>query len=132
MPKPPGKLSRQRTSVRPRMKRNPRRRKRQAYAPWRKRRNVRRANPVRETKTRSGEEVFDTFTGAVSDVEGIDHPNRTTGPHQGKLTFWPTANTAGIGGIVRVIPPILPYSYATRSHRRAYDRILRIRKIYET
>ena len=104
MPKPPSKLTRQSTRVRQRMKRNPARRKRQAYAPFRKRKNVRRANPVRETKTRSGEEVFDTFTSAVSDVEGIDHPNRTTGPHQGKLTFWPTASSPGIGGIVRVIP----------------------------
>ena len=102
MPKKP--LARQTTVVRSRMKRNPRRRKRQAYAPFRKRKNVRRANPVRETKTRSGEEVYDTFTSAVQALEGIDQPNATTGAHGGKLPFNPTNHTAGIGGIVRVIP----------------------------
>ena len=85
-------------------KRAPARRKRAYYAPNRKRRNVRRGNPIRETKTRSGEEVFEKFTSATSDVEGIDHPNRTTGPHGGRLTFWPTNSSPGIGGIVRVIP----------------------------
>ena len=79
---PKGPLVRQRTNVRarPRMKPNPARRKRVYYRKGKKRLNVRRGNPIRETKTRSGEEVFDTFTSAVSDVEGIDHPNRTIRP----------------------------------------------------
>ncbi len=101
---PKGPLVRQRTNVRSRMKKNPIRRKRVYYRKGKKRLNVRRGNPIRETKTRSGEEVYDIFTTAIQGLEGIDAPNATTGAHGGRLPFNPTAHTAGIGGIVRVIP----------------------------
>lgn len=106
MPPPvPKRLTRQRTNVqRRRMKRHPVRRKRAYYRKGKKRLNVRRGNPIRETKTRSGEEVYDNFDASVRGLEGVDEPNATTGAHGGRLHFWPTAMTNGIGGIVRVIP----------------------------
>lgn len=106
----PGKLTRQTTYVRPnrkppgRFKRAPVRRKQSYYRKGKKKLNVRRGNPIRETKTRSGEEVFNEMVTSVIGLEGVDHPNRTTGAHGGRLHFWPTAMTNGLGGIVRVIP----------------------------
>lgn len=106
MPAPamPKRLTRQTTHVRRRYKKAPARRKRVYYRRGKKRLNVRRGNPIRETKTRSGEEVYDGFDASVRGLEGVDEPNATTGAHGGRLHFWPTAMTNGIGGIVRVIP----------------------------
>ena len=78
--------------------------KRNFYRKGKKQLNVRRGNPIRETKTRSGEEVYAGFDASVRGLEGVDEPNATTGAHGGRLHFWPTAMTNGIGGIVRVIP----------------------------
>lgn len=85
-------------------KRAPIRRKRVYYRKNHKKLNVRRGNPIRETKTRSGEEVYDAFLTSVKGTEGIDQPNDVDGAHGGRLHFWPTAIGAAIGGIVRVIP----------------------------
>lgn len=93
-----------RQARKPGFKKAPARRKTAYYAPGKKTVAVRRGNPIRETKTRSGEEVYDEFIDAVKGVEGVDQPNATTGAHQGRLHFWPTNTTNGIGGIVRVIP----------------------------
>ncbi len=107
MPRPPPKLIRQNTRVGGRRKSNPIRRKTAYYGKNKKKLNVRRGNPIRETKTRSDEEVFDAFSATVQGIEGIDHPNATVGGQvgsSGQLTFWPTNVTPKIGGIVRVLP----------------------------
>lgn len=102
MPRP---LARQSTHVgKGRRKRRPARRKIAYYRKGKKRLNVRRGNPIRETKTRSGEEVWDDFLTSVQGTAGIDHPNTLAGSNGGQLPFWPTNHTAGIGGLIRVIP----------------------------